>query len=149
MLSLTALEVIVSLLAVRAVAQSSPVQLCTGELCDNCPAAIASVGPPQGEGCVIYDREVVLGGAAGEFPPEINGRREIYFDISASFLRKDENDSRHELTIAQRLLTTRNANTCTLRIKNWHLKHLLTQASVRSPADITCQSRLNLSSALL
>lgn len=90
MLSLTAFEVIVSLLAVRAVAQDSPVQLCTGELCDNCPAAIASVGPPQGEGCVIYDREVVLGGAAGDFAPEINGRRNIFFDISASTLRKEK-----------------------------------------------------------
>ncbi|KAH7400516.1 hypothetical protein DE146DRAFT_754990 [Phaeosphaeria sp. MPI-PUGE-AT-0046c] len=82
MFSLTAAEVIVGLLAVRAAAQSSPVELCTNELCDNCPAALASIGPPQGEGCVIYDRETVLGQYAGEFAPELNGRRNLWFHIS-------------------------------------------------------------------
>jgi hypothetical protein len=79
MLSLRTADILIGLLAARAVAQA-PVSLCTGEACDNCPNALttAGTGYPQ---CVIYDRDTVLGAKESEYEPELNGGRMIYYDI--------------------------------------------------------------------
>lgn len=81
MLSLSSIQVLIGLLTARAVAQGTPVKVCTAIGCENCPNAVVSTGPAYPD-CVVYDRDTVLGGAMGEYEPIVEGMQNIWFDVS-------------------------------------------------------------------
>jgi len=78
-------QVLIALLAIGAIAQESPVKLCTSEACDKCPNSLITTGTGF-PSCVIYDRDTALGGKfySDMYEPEIGGSRNIYFDIAAT-----------------------------------------------------------------
>jgi hypothetical protein len=74
------IQVVMSLLAIGAIAQDAPINLCTSEACDWCPNSLTTTGTGY-PACVIYDRDTVLGGKEAEYPPKLGDSRMIYYDI--------------------------------------------------------------------
>jgi hypothetical protein len=74
-------QALMGLWAIGAIAQESPVKMCNSENCDYCPSSITTAGTGY-PACVIYDRDTVLGGKAGDFDPVVGGTRMIYYDIA-------------------------------------------------------------------
>lgn len=79
--SFFSIDVLLSLLAIGAIAQDSPVKLCNSVNCDYCPSSITTQGTGY-PACVVYDRDTVLGGKSADFPPRTGDFRKIWFDIA-------------------------------------------------------------------
>ena len=92
----TILPVVLGFLTIGSLAQA-PMGLCTGSDCGYCPNSVTTAGTGY-PACVVYDRDTVLGGSAGEYEQtENSARKQIYFDIGK--LDPGFNSPRHADTV--------------------------------------------------
>jgi hypothetical protein len=71
------IHTLTGLLTIGAIAQESPMKMCNSEKCDYSPSSITTAGTGY-PACVVYDRDTVLGGKAGDFDPVVGGTRMFY-----------------------------------------------------------------------
>lgn len=80
MSSLSKTLALLGFLITSSFAQTPPLGICNSAACDYCPNSVATAGTGY-PACVIYNRDDVLGGKAGDYAPELSGKRELFFDL--------------------------------------------------------------------
>lgn len=80
MATVLSLSVMVASFISHVTGQTGAIGLCTGKGCGYCPNTLTQQGTGY-PACVVYSRDVILGGYAKDYPTEADGNKKIWYDI--------------------------------------------------------------------